>query len=295
MAAAPTSLRVRSGDVTLSVHEHSPAGPGRPTVVLVHGYPDQQDVWRSLVSRLPLDAWHVVTYDVRGAGSSDAPPDQDGYRTERLVDDLVAVLDDLLPDGEKVHLVGHDWGSAQLWDAVAVEASDPRLSGRIASYTSISAPSLDHAGWLMRNRRGRGRALARQGLASWYIGFFKLPVLPVLAWRHGHELVARAGTRREGLPDGHWGPELRRNAVNGLGLYRANVMQRSRRPGRLRTDVPVLVVHPEHDHYVTDVFLQDLDQSCGDLRIERIDAGHWAIVTHADEVAELLVRHVDAH
>ena len=82
MAAAPTSLRVRSGDVSLAVHEHSPAGPGRPTVVLVHGYPDQQDVWRSLVSRLPLDAWHVVTYDVRGAGSSDAPADQEGYRTE---------------------------------------------------------------------------------------------------------------------------------------------------------------------------------------------------------------------
>src|SRR6185436_19779056 len=102
MPDALTSRRVRSDTVTLAVHEHSPAGPGRPTVVLVHGYPDQQDVWRALVARLPLDAWHVVTYDVRGAGSSDAPADQEGYRTERLVDDLVAVLDDLLPDGEKV-------------------------------------------------------------------------------------------------------------------------------------------------------------------------------------------------
>src|SRR6476660_3088881 len=100
--------RVRSATVTLVVREHSPAGPGRPTVVLVHGYPDQQDTWDRLVARLPLDAWHVVTYDVRGAGSSDAPRRTADYRTERLVDDLVAVLDAVLPDGERAHLVGHD-------------------------------------------------------------------------------------------------------------------------------------------------------------------------------------------
>jgi pimeloyl-ACP methyl ester carboxylesterase len=295
MAAAPTPLRIRSGDLTLSVREHSPQGPGRPTVVLVHGYPDQQDVWSTLISRLPLDDWHVVTYDVRGAGSSDAPADLQGYSTDRLVDDLVAVLDEVRADGEAVHLVGHDWGSCQLWDAVAAEADDTRLKGRIASYTSISAPSLDHASWVLRHPRGRRRAVARQGLASWYIGFFRIPVLPDLVWRRGHRVVASAMTRREGLPPGHWGAELQRNAVNGLGLYRANLFQRTSRPRRLRTDLPVLVVQPERDHFVTDVYLQDLDRACSDLRIERVDAGHWAIVTHADEVAELLVAHVRAH
>src|SRR6476619_8639512 len=106
MTAAPPLLRVRSGELTIAVREHSPAGPGRPTVVLVHGYPDQQDTWDRLVARLPLDAWHVVTYDVRGAGSSDAPRRTADYRTERLVDDLVAVLDAVLPPGGRAHLVG---------------------------------------------------------------------------------------------------------------------------------------------------------------------------------------------
>jgi pimeloyl-ACP methyl ester carboxylesterase len=295
MAPTPTASTVRSGELDLAVREHSAAGPGRPTVVLVHGFPDQQDVWSALVSRLPLDRWHVVTYDGRGAGDSDAPARQAGYRTERLVDDLVAVLDALLPDGTAAHLVGHDWGSAQLWDAVAAEATDPRLHGRVASFTSISAPSLDHAGRLFATPRGRRRALLRQALASWYVVLFCLPVLPVLLLRHGHPLLARAGVRREGLPRGHWGPELGRNAVNGLGLYRANVLARVRRPRPLHTDVPVLVVQPERDSYVTDLFLQDLDASCSDLRVERLDAGHWAVVTHPDEVAALLVGHVDAH
>jgi pimeloyl-ACP methyl ester carboxylesterase len=277
-------MQVPSGDVTLAVREHSPAGQGRPTVVLVHGYPDQQDVWSPLVRRLPLDAWHVVTYDVRGAGGSTEPATTDGYRTDRLVDDLVAVLDAVAVMGERVHLVGHDWGSVQLWSALAAEQDDPRLHGRIASFLSVSGPSLDHAAWLTAHPQGRLAALAQQALRSWYIGFFNLPVLPTLAWRVGHGLLARAG---------HWGPELRRNAVNGLGLYRANMFRGDRR--RLRTDVPVLVVQPEHDPFVSDVFLDGLDEACSDVTVERLDAGHWVVLTHADQLAALLVEHVSAH
>ncbi len=295
MPPAPPLVRVRSGEVSIGVREHSPAGPGRPTVVLVHGYPDQQETWDALVARLPLDDWHVVTYDVRGAGSSDAPASREGYLCARLVDDLVAVLEHVLADGELVHLVGHDWGSAQLWDAVAAESTDPRLQGRIRSFTSISGPSLDHAGWLARHPRGRRGALLRQLRRSWYIGLFCLPVLPVLLWRFGHPLLSRAGERREGLPRGHWGAGLGRNAVNGLGLYRANTLRGPRRVGRLHTAVPVLVIQPERDHFITDVFLQGLHEACDDLTVERIDAGHWVIVNRPEAIAPLVVRHVSSH
>jgi pimeloyl-ACP methyl ester carboxylesterase len=294
MSATSSDLRIESGEVTIAAREHSPAGPGRPTVVLVHGYPDQQTTWDALVARLPLDDWHVVTYDVRGAGSSSAPSSQDGYRTTRLVDDLVAVLDAVLPDGERVHLVGHDWGSTQLWDAVLLERDHPGLRGRIASYTSISGPSLDHVSTLVRHPAGRERELLHQLRHSWYIGAFCLPVAPDLAWRFGHERLGRAITAQERLPRAHFGPELSRNAVNGLGLYRANVLRRPRAKAA-HTDVPVLVVQPEHDAFITDVFLEDLDRLCSDVRTARVDAGHWCIVTHADEVAALVERHVGEH
>jgi pimeloyl-ACP methyl ester carboxylesterase len=294
MSPTSTDLRIESGEVTIAAREHSAAGPGRPTVVLVHGYPDQQTTWDTLVARLPLDDWHVVTYDVRGAGSSSAPSSRDGYRTTRLVDDLVAVLDTVLPDGDRVHLVGHDWGSAQLWDAVLLERDHPRLRGRIASYTSISGPSLDHVSRLVRHRGGRERALVDQLRHSWYVGFFCLPVAPDLAWRFGHERLGRAITARERLPRDHFGAGLSRNARNGLGLYRDNVLRRPRTRAA-HTDVPVLVVQPEHDAYVTDVFLQDLDRLCSDVRTARVDAGHWCIVTHADEVAALVEGHVTEH
>ncbi len=295
MPAAATSRLVRSGDLSLAVREHSPSGLGRPTVVLVHGYPDRQDTWSALLDELPLDAWHVVTYDVRGAGSSGVPARRADYRTERLVDDLVAVLDAVLPAGAAAHLVGHDWGSVQLWDAVAAEAHDPRLHGRIASFTSVSGPSLDHVAWLARHPRGRRLALLGQQLHSWYVVAFCLPWLPDLVWRRRHRRIGRRLAAREGLPPEHWGGGLGADARHGLNLYRVNVLRRLRHPRPLRTDVPVLVVHPTKDRYLTAVLTEDLEVACGDVRLEYLDAGHWAIVTRAARVAELVRDHVDGH
>jgi pimeloyl-ACP methyl ester carboxylesterase len=295
MADAPSPLRVRSGDVTIAVQQHSPPGPGRPTVVLVHGYPDQHDVWDALVAHLPLDDWHVVTYDVRGAGASDAPDRRADYRTDRLVDDLVAVLDEVLDEDGAVHLVGHDWGSVQLWDAVAAEADDVRLTGRIASFTSISGPSLDHAGWVVRHPGGRRQAVLAQQLHSSYIGLFCLPVVPELVWRLGHRRLADGLAKREGLPRGHWGDELAANAVHGLELYRANVLRRAAAPRPLYTEVPVLVVHPRRDPFLREVLTEDLDRACSDVRVEVVEGGHWVAVTDPDLVAPLVVEHVEAH
>jgi pimeloyl-ACP methyl ester carboxylesterase len=57
----------------------------------------------------------------------------------------------------------------------------------------------------------------------------------------------------------------------------------------------VLLIHPERDHYVSDVFLQGLHEACDDLRVERLDAGHWVMVSRPEAVAGLVVRHVSSH
>lgn len=291
-----TGIRqVPSAGVSLAVREHGVTGPDRPTVVLVHGYPDRQEMWDPVVDTLPLEEMHVVTYDVRGAGATGTPSRREDYRTERLVDDLVAVLDAVLPEGGRAHLVGHDWGSVQLWDAVAAEPDDPRLRGRIASFTSISGPSLDHTARLFRDRQGRRLALLRQSLHSWYVYLFQVPLLPDLAWRHGHRWLARAVARHEHLGSGHWGPGLGRDGVNGLNLYRANVIRRARRPRPLRVDVPVQVVRPTKDSFLTAVTLEGLDRICTDLRIVEVDAGHWVARTHPELVASLVAEHVGRH
>jgi hypothetical protein len=82
------------------------------------------------------------------------------------------------------HLVAHDWGSIQCWEAV----TDPANAARLASYTSISGPCLDHV--------FRAPTNFRQTLKSWYIAFFHLPLVPQLVWRLGGAAPGRGGCAR---------------------------------------------------------------------------------------------------
>ncbi len=213
-------MRGRAGDAS------------NPTVVLVHGYPDSKEVWSEVASRL-TDRFHVVLYDVRGHGRSTAPqPLRGGFTLEKLTDDFLAVADAVSPD-RPVHLVGHDWGSVQSWEFVTVE----RTRGRIASFTSMSGPSLDHFGhWinkrLTRPTPRRVGQLLSQGAKSWYVYLLHTPVLPELAWR------GPLGTRWpkilervEKVPRGDYPTSsLRTDAAHGAWLYRDNVRPRLRRP-----------------------------------------------------------------
>ena len=139
---------------------------GRPTVVLVHGFPDNSAVWDG-VADLLAERFHVVRYDVRGTGGSGAPDGRDGYRLDQLAADLVAVVQAVSP-GRPVHLVAHDWGSLQGWHAV----TEPDYAPLFASYTSISGPCVDHIdAWTRRQiRRLRFGSVLRQLLHSWYSG-----------------------------------------------------------------------------------------------------------------------------
>ena len=75
--------RISSADgVTLAVYEAG--NPDAPTVVAIHGYPDNHAVWDGVVQLL-ADTFHVVTYDVRGTGASDKPGSRDAYRYEQTV------------------------------------------------------------------------------------------------------------------------------------------------------------------------------------------------------------------
>ena len=174
------AVTVEGGKLSVRTYGDS----SKPTVLLVHGYPDTQAVWDGVVSEL-IEDFHVVTYDTRGIGASKGPLLKHGYTLEHLADDLYKVADVVAPD-RLIHLVGHDWGSIQAWEAVTRADS----AQRFLSYTSISGPCLDHAALWTRSgiRKPTPKAAARslkQALASWYIVMFHLPVGPRVAWRLG--------------------------------------------------------------------------------------------------------------
>jgi pimeloyl-ACP methyl ester carboxylesterase len=275
-----------SPPVTLQAVEYGDRGSSTH-LVLVHGFPDDQTMWEPVVAALP-DDWHVVTYDVRGSGRSSSPEGRASYRTELLVEDLIAVLDATVPPGEQIHLVGHDWGSTAMWDVVAAETWDPRLEGRLASYTSASGPPLDHMGSISETWQGRLRMLP-QTLHSWYIWLFPVPWLPEQMWSHSQWVVRRsAGLLDPTIELLPWGPEVRHNARHGLNLYRANVVRRLRNPLPWRTSVPVLLVVAKRDAWIARVSLSGLEARCRDLSRVEIDEGHWLPRARPEEFARLV-------
>jgi len=271
---------VESGGVRLAVY--STGDPAARTVLLVHGYPDTHRVWDQVADALAGE-YHVVRYDVRGAGRSGAPSGLAGYRLDQLADDLFAVADAVSPD-RPVHVAGHDWGSVQAWHA----ATGHRAATRIASFTSISGPCLDHSAYWFRRRlrRPTPRHLAEvlnQSVKSWYITVFQLPLVAPLAWRHGlarrwADVLARGEgvTPRPGFPD----ETLESDAVRGLNLYRANMRPRMRHPARRVATVPVQVITLTRDHYLSPSLVSaDLGQWAPRLRRRVIEATHWSALT----------------
>lgn len=280
------SRQVRGAGVDLAVTERGDAA--RRTVLMVHGFPDTSAVWTPLAEML-ADQFHVVTYDVRGAGASGVPTRRQDYALPVLVEDMGAVLAAVSPDAP-VHLVAHDWGSIQSWAAV----TSPVLSGRFASYTSISGPPIDHAALWARRQRSLGSsgllAGLRQALHSWYIVFFQLPFLP--------ELVGRTATRNPGLwakalhrlegaaSDDAWpAPTFGADFAHGVELYRANIFQRMRHPVAGHTETPVQLIVPLKDRYVTPALLNGLESWSPLTWRREVDAGHWVVRTHAPELA----------
>ncbi len=257
----------------LAVYETG--SPENPTIVCVHGYPDSHSVWDGVVAELG-DRFHVVTYDVRGAGYSDAPDDRKGYRIDQLNADLASVIDALAPD-KQVHLLAHDWGSIQSWGAV----TDPAFEQRLASYTSISGPSLDMAGVWLRGLPKHPRASLRQLLHSYYVFAFQLPGLP--------ERLVDVGLLDRILaldPSTNGQLRVRRDQANGIELYRANFLRLGLpKPGR--AVCPVQVLAPKDDSYVT-VALQTQAPVpfVDELTTRVIPGGHWVVEQNPRLIAE---------
>ncbi|MEV1020114.1 SDR family oxidoreductase [Streptomyces sp. NPDC050264] len=288
--------RVRTGGIELCVVELGDAA--RPTVVLVHGYPDSKEVWSEVATRL-ADRFHVVLYDVRGHGRSTAPaPLRGGFTLEKLTDDFVAVIDAVSPD-RPVHLVGHDWGSVQSWEFVTVR----RTEGRIASFTSMSGPSLDHFGHWIKHRMKRptprkvGQLLG-QGAKSWYVYMLHTPVLPELAWRGPlGKRWPKILERVEKVPSGDYPTaSLPSDAAHGAWLYRDNVRARLRRP---RDDAyahaPVQLITPLGDAFLSPRLYDQLEQWAPQSTRRTLPAKHWVPRTRPDQLAAWIGEFVTAH
>lgn len=99
--------------ITMHIAEKGPKDGS--LVLLLHGFPDLWYTWRHQISGLASLGYRAVAPDLRGYGDSDRPESFSEYTCLNVVGDLVALLDSVAGDQEKVFLVGHDWGAIIGW------------------------------------------------------------------------------------------------------------------------------------------------------------------------------------
>jgi len=100
-------------------------------ILFLHGFPESHRTWRAVAPVLAAD-FRVIAPDQRGFAGSDKPEGVDSYRTDRILEDLIALADAL--GLGRFTLVGHDWGGAVCWLAAL------RHPDRIRRLVIVNAP-----------------------------------------------------------------------------------------------------------------------------------------------------------
>ncbi|MFR9749448.1 alpha/beta fold hydrolase [Nocardia sp. 004] len=278
---------VDRADAELAVFEW-----GEPTaepLVLVHGLTDTHHVWAT-VAALLTDGFRVITYDVRGHGRSSAPEDSSEYRLDRLAEDFFAVIAAAGPR-EPVHTCGHGWGAVQLWEAVC----DERANTRIASFTAISGPNLDHLGMWLRMLMPRSPHELTT-LDWWWRGARLVltpgPVAHRLYPPRVRGLVARQLGGIAPVP-ARIARTWRTDLLAGGRIARANLLPHLGRPRVRRTAVPVQLLVDTTDPFIPAAVYDASTRWVDRLWRRAVPADHWLPITEPLLVAEAIANFVD--
>lgn len=194
------------------------AGPAKPLILLVHGFPECWWAWRHVIGPLAEAGHRVAAADLRGFGGSDRPPS--GYDLVTLASDLAAVVRAL--GHERAVVVGAGLGGQVAWMLASREPAT------VAAVAPVGAP---HP---LALRSLRGRIVS--GAALQYL-WLKTPGLPERSLR------TTAGVER--LLRSWAGPRTRQAAAEQAGFYAALMARPGAAHSALETVRRTILSHAE--------------------------------------------------
>jgi pimeloyl-ACP methyl ester carboxylesterase len=117
------------------IHLRAVVSGSGPLVVMAHGFPESWYSWRHQIGPIAAAGFTACAIDVRGYGGSDRPAEIEDYAMERMVADIVGVIESLSEDGRAV-LIGHDWGAPIVWNTALIRPD------RVRAVAGLSVPYL---------------------------------------------------------------------------------------------------------------------------------------------------------
>jgi pimeloyl-ACP methyl ester carboxylesterase len=273
--------KYRRGDLVFDLIDDGPSDG--PVVVLLHGFPQLNTIWNPVISRLAPRGYRCLAPNQRGYSSGAVPNRRRDYLFTESMEDVRALIDAIGAD--RVHLVGHDFGAAVVWQA----ALD--MPERLFTATALSVPH--GTAWLKSFPR------SRQAFASWYIYFFMLPGISeryllgkdddgsglarILRWKGQTAEAAERDARAMTAPG---------RLTAALNWYRGILLADMRGWSKnIITSVPTMYVWAESDATI----MGAAARACGDYvtseyRFEILPGGsHWMLDEAPDAIADLLL------
>jgi pimeloyl-ACP methyl ester carboxylesterase len=267
-------MRVTSNGVELNVEVH---GDGDP-VLLLHGWPDDAELWREQVPALTGAGFRVITPDLRGFGRSGRPAARGAYKLANSVADVAAVLDACVSPGgtSTVHVVGHDWGGAVAWLTAMY------LPDRVRTLTALATPHL------------AAPDTVRQREMAWYQLFFQFEEVAEATLMYDDWSLLREITVGYRDIDRAIASLSRPGALTAsMNWYRDNLAPRmpGRRPQLPPVLAPTLGIWSDGDRYLDGSRMRASgDLVTGPWRYEEIKgATHWIPLDAPAELNALLL------
>jgi pimeloyl-ACP methyl ester carboxylesterase len=272
---------------------------GERLVLLLHGFPECWYSWRHQLKALG-ERFHVVAPDLRGYNLSDKPARVEDYRMEKLVGDVLGLMEHF--GARDAAVVGHDWGAAIAW---AVAARHPERVWKVAA---LQVPPLPV--WF-------ANMTVKQALSSWYMLFFQIPYLP--EWRLGlSDFAGLDGMLKKTSRPGTFTDTdlaIYKNALRqkdkttnttaltaAINYYRANVFSNLSRSGETakgkdaRIRVPTLFIYGERDFAIVPDSVRDvgkhIDAPYRELRLA--NSNHWVQQESPTEVNAALLNFLES-
>ncbi|MDE3719815.1 alpha/beta hydrolase [Nocardiopsis sp. N85] len=128
--------QVRSDDGT-PLHVEVRGPEDGPTVVFCHCWATSLASWGPVVRLLDQNL-RVVLYDQRGHGRTPVPLTPAGYAEEKLADDLCAVLEATVPEGERAVVAGHSMGGMTIMATGAREVFREKAAAVLLTNTGCA-------------------------------------------------------------------------------------------------------------------------------------------------------------
>jgi pimeloyl-ACP methyl ester carboxylesterase len=283
-----TDITYRSADVDgRKVFYREAGAPEAPTLLLLHGFPSSSHMFRDLIPLL-ADRFHIVAPDLPGFGKSDMPPREEFDYTFEHITDAIDRLTEIL-GLERFALYVFDYG-APVGFRIAT-----RHPERITAIVSQNGNAYEEGlsdGWAPVQAYWKDPSPAtREG-----IRMLVQPETTVWQYTHGVPDEARVSPDGYGLDNYYLAREGAQEIQLDIFLdYATNVALYPKFQEYFRTSKPpLLAVWGKNDPFFLPAGAEAFKRDIPDAEVRFIETGHFALETHAEEIATAIRKFLNA-